>query len=491
MKYLFKKTGLFTFILFILPALGMVSCIDESISGEPNLRLAFSKDTISFDTVFTTLGSSTSKLLVYNPNKKNLKISSIGLAGGKNSSFRLNVDGEVNENNQFTDIEIRAKDSLYIFVEVRVDPLNQNSPAFIEDSIRFLTNANYQAVKLHAYGQDMTILRNDTVREDRILTGDKPYLVYGNLVVDSAKTLTLEAGTRLYFHKNSSLIVAGNIIADGTREKPILLRGDRTDKIFENVPYNYVSNQWGGVVLLNKRGNHKFNFVRINSCYTGISLLNKDRNFVPKATITNSVIHNCFKYGLVAQNADLMVANSEISNTGAYSVYLNGGKHTFIHCTIANYFNNSNVRLQTSSREANAAVTLMELNKIVPMETIFKNCVISGSNSEELLILTRFEEEFHALFRNCYIRNKKPEKVSNIYQNVTWYEPNDIKLFKNNFFDKDKLEYYNFVPDSASRIRGIADMDIAIQYPYDLHGNSRLTDKAPDAGAYEWQPTKK
>ena len=242
-------------LLFIIIALVVQmlipSCIDESISADTSLKLEFSADTLQFDTVFTTIGSSTSQIKVYNQNKKNLKISAIGLGMGANSPYRINVDGSTSKNNQFTDIELRAGDSLFVFVEVTIDPLKTNAPVFVKDSIVFLTNSNHQDVKLLAYGQDMEILSNRTIRNDTTLTGEKPYLVYGDLVVDTAKTLTLNPGCRLYFHNQASLVVYGNLIANGIRELPVLIRGDRTDRIFTDIPYNYVSNQWGGVLLLN------------------------------------------------------------------------------------------------------------------------------------------------------------------------------------------------------------------------------------------------
>ena len=466
------------------------SCIDEQISADPALKLTFSKDTLRFDTIFTTIGSSTSQIKVYNPNNKNVEISAIGLAGGAASPFRINVDGALNKDNRFTNIELRAKDSLYIFVEVTVDPLDVNSPVFIKDSIVFLTNNNQQDVKLIAYGQNMEVLRNTTFSTDTTLTAEKPYLIYGNLVVDTAKTLNLLPGCRLFFHDQSSLMVYGNLIADGTREKPILMRGDRTDQIFEDVPYNLVSNQWGGVLLLSKEGNHVFNFVKMNSGYVGIYFSNDNRNFRPKLTISNSRIHNFLKYGLVVQNGDVLVVNSEISNTGAHSVYLNGGKHTFIHSTIANYFNSTNVRIQPSGKEGNAAVMIMDLNRIIPMETVFKNCIVAGSNSREFEILTRFESQYHGSFSNSYIRKEKPDPVPAMFTNIIWYNPKDT-IFKNSFYDLNKLEYYNFIPDSVSPARNIGNPDVAKLYPVDLNGNSRLTDNMPDAGAYEWIPTKK
>ncbi len=463
------------------------SCIDESISTDPNLKLAFSKDTLFFDTVFTTVGSSTAKIKVYNPNSKNVEISAIGLGMGAASPYRINVGGLANANNQFTNVELRAGDSLFVFVEVTVNPQHVNSPVFIKDSIVFLTNTNQQDVKLLAYGQDMTVLRDKKILNDTTLTAEKPYLIYGDLVVDTAKTLTLQPGTRLYFHDQASLVVYGNLIADGTQDAPILMRGDRTDRMFEEVPYNFVSNQWGGVLLLNREGNHKFNFVKMNSGYVGIYFSNNDRNFRPKLEINNTRIHNFLKYGLVVQNGDVLVTNTEISNTGAYSVYLNGGKHRFIHSTIANYFNSTNILMQPSSKEGNAAMMIMELNRIIPMETVFQNSIVSGSNSNEFEILSRFAQKYNGNFSNSYIRKTAPDPIPPMFMDVVWYNMKDT-VFVNSYFDREKLNYYNFMPDSVSPARDIGDYNVALQYPVDLNGNNRLQDGKPDAGAYEWQP---
>lgn len=484
------KNILLIFSIVVLVVSTFPSCIDETFSGDPSLKLDFSTDTLLFDTVFTTVGSATSKIMVYNKSNKNLEISSIHLGMGKNSLYRLNVDGSVSESNSFQNIEIRAKDSLFIFVEVTVDPQATNVPIFVKDSIVFNTNTNIQDVKLIAYGQNMEVLKNRTILNDTILTSDKPYLIYGDLIVDTAKTLTLAPGCRLYFHANSNLVVHGNLIADGTREKPILLRGDRMDRLFPEVPYNYVSNQWGSVLLLNPDGHHTLNFVTINSGYAGIYFSNDDRSKTPTLEITNCRIHNFLKYGLVVKNGDVMVGNTEISNTGSYSVYLNGGKHSFTHCTISNYFNSSSVLLQPSSRESNVACMIMELNKTQPMETVFENCIISGSSTNEFSLMSRFADNYRGIFKNSYIRNQKPDKIPLQFTNIRWYEKQDT-VFKNTYFDADKQLYYNFMPDSVSPARNIGDTQVATKFPYDLNGKSRFEDNLPDAGAYEWQPVKK
>lgn len=480
------------FRLFLLSLLGLFvlhACVDDKISSDPSLRLTFSVDTVTFDTIFTTIGSATQIIKIYNPNNQHINISTLQLGQAEMSPYRINVDGMVSRSNQFSNIEIRAKDSLYVFVEVTIDPQRENSPVFVKDSIELNVNTNKQSIKLIAFGQNMVLLKNKTIYNDTLLTAQKPYVIVGDLKVDTAKTLTLEPGTKLYFNDKASLLVYGNLIAEGTADRPIVMRGDRTDQIFTDIPYNFISNQWGGVFLLNPEGHHRLDFVRMNSGYIGLYFANQNRTHKPTLTILNSKIHNFLKYGLVVQNGDITVANTEISNTGSYAVYLNGGVHRFYHSTIANYFNNTNMAyLQPSQKEGDVSVAIMELNRIVPMRTVFENCIVTGTNRTEMDILTRFDKKYHGEFSTSYIKKENPDTPSIHYQNITWANVNDT-VFKNTYFNLQEKKYYNFELDSVSPARDIGNIEIAKKYPKDLNGNDRLRDGKPDAGAYEWQPT--
>ncbi|MBI3235236.1 MAG: hypothetical protein HYZ42_14575, partial [Bacteroidetes bacterium] len=63
-----------------------------------------------FDTVFTTVGSTTRNVRIRNKNNQKINISSIHLKGGSSSQFIVNVDGI--KGTSFADIEIAAKDSM-------------------------------------------------------------------------------------------------------------------------------------------------------------------------------------------------------------------------------------------------------------------------------------------------------------------------------------------------------------------------------------------
>ena len=99
--------------LLVLSSVLSVSCDDEeTYTTSPSALLDFSADTVRFDTVFTTIGSSTQLFKVYNRGGESLMLPSIRLASGGRSGFRVNVDGM--SGTEFADVEVRDGDSLYV-----------------------------------------------------------------------------------------------------------------------------------------------------------------------------------------------------------------------------------------------------------------------------------------------------------------------------------------------------------------------------------------
>ena len=116
-------------------------------------KLQFSADTIIFDTLFTSVGSTTQTLKVYNRNNNSVTISSIYLANlNSEGVYRINVDGFPGTNTE--NVKIAANDSIYIFVEATINPVGSNLPYLVTDSLIFVTNGKTQNVDLVAYGQN-------------------------------------------------------------------------------------------------------------------------------------------------------------------------------------------------------------------------------------------------------------------------------------------------------------------------------------------------
>ena len=156
---------------------------------DPDAKLAFTVDTLYFDTVFTTIGTVTKSFRIKNPNNQFIKIDEITLAGGKSSVFRINVDGV--PGTRFSDLEIAPRDSMFVFVEATLDPNETADILLIQDSILFLTNGNLQDIDLVAWGQDVHIIRGGYLDEPVTWTNDKPYLIIDYLYVDSLSSLPL------------------------------------------------------------------------------------------------------------------------------------------------------------------------------------------------------------------------------------------------------------------------------------------------------------
>ncbi|MGB0477261.1 MAG: hypothetical protein ACPGHV_03395, partial [Flavobacteriaceae bacterium] len=84
----------FKFIVILLTIVLIKSCdYDLSFSPAQTQDIGFSIDTVYLDTVFTSIGSSTYNLRIYNQSDRNVEIGSIRLGQGSQSQFRINVDG--------------------------------------------------------------------------------------------------------------------------------------------------------------------------------------------------------------------------------------------------------------------------------------------------------------------------------------------------------------------------------------------------------------
>lgn len=474
-------------ILCIL--LAFVACREDHISDDPSLRITFSKDTISFDTVFTDIGSATLRVMVYNKNANALRINKVWLDDGL--YFKVNVDGE-SDLSRAAGLEIRGGDSLFVFIKVNINPLNQNTPVLISDRLHFSVNGKTQSVVLEAVGQDVHLIksvRRLTRKDQYTFESDKPYLIYDTLIIKDK--LVLNTGAHLYFHNGAVLINYGSATSKGTLDKPVILQGDRIDQLFDSVPYSYVAGTWGGVYLLDEKAasakTYTFDYTEILSANVGLYCYSEKTENLPLLQLTNSRIHNHAVYGLVAQDMNVQAVNCEISNAAAYCVYLSGGKHRFIHSTIAAYFNSTNVRIQNTPREDVAAVYINNLSKsIAHTDASFVNCIVTGIRSNNLVVATPLPHYYTSEIANNYIKADSLT-IAAAHNNVYWQKTDTMPVFRNTYYKYKEYVYYDFRLDSLSPARGIADSATAASYPTDRFGHPRVASNA-DAGCYQYEP---
>lgn len=464
---------------------------EHTISTDPSHKLAFSADTVIFDTVFTSLGSSTHQLKVYNHYKEDLNISEIRLMGGENSRFKLNFDGEVG--NEFHDKIIPANDSLYTFMNVTIDPTDGALPFVVEDSLLFVTNGNQQMIKLVAWGQNAHYIVADRyisgfpkfkVVADSLETthwyDDLPYVIYGHALINSYGTLHIHEGARIYVHGGGGLWswIDGQLIIEGSAERPVVIQGDRLEPFFKNQP-----GQWDRIWLMEARAgaDHIIDHAIIRNAFIGIQAESTILYGFPGAHVTeaalrisNTIIENHTGMGVYSVLYAVEAKNAVIDNCGQYAIAaVDGGDFLLRHCTIGNYWWQS-PRTTSSVYFSNYEDQDGERYEF-PFHWEMYNSIVYGLQEEELgIALSGVEVDTTYLFDHCLI---KTGKFSNA-------DPG----FSNCIFNQDPLftDYRNFdyhLSDVLSPAVGAGSPIIAEEVPFDIEGKDRTN--TPDLGAYQ------
>jgi hypothetical protein len=416
-----------TFLICV--ALISVSSCRKDFSTIPSFgSLEFSRDTVFLDTVFTNIGSATYNLKVYNRGNESITIPRITLENGASSSYRLNVDGIAGKD--FNDIDILAKDSIFVFIETTIDASAVPNPLYT-DKILFDTGTNRQEVDLITLVQDanfiypgkdpitmkidsLTINGQATTIKGRFLTdieliftNAKPTVIYGYAAVPSNKTLTIEAGARVYFHDNSGLIIdnKATLKVNGTLAEKVIFEGDRLENSFSQVP-----GQWGTIWMRPGSKDNEIHHAQIKNGIIGILLDSIGSASTPTLKLQNSEIYNHSNFGILARETNIEGHNVVIGSAGEASFAATiGGTYNFTHSTFANFWNNG-IR-QLPAVLINNFFTYVDTNGQEIIETRdlhaanFTNCIFDGNNNIEFVIdKVDGGDIFNYLISNCMIQ---------------------------------------------------------------------------------------
>lgn len=462
----------------------LIGCENQPLN-DPTAHLVFSQDTLSFDTVFTHEGSATRTVVLHNPHKKAITISSIRMEHG--DAFRLNVDGEV-DLSQISNVPLAGGDSLFIFVRATITPDDRTQPLLVEDKVLVEVGDHTETLQLQAYGWDVNLIDSLVIYSPTTFTDGKPYLIRHWVKTAPGATLTLAPGCHLYMHDGAFLSCQGALIAEGTQDQRIRIQSDRLDNIYEGIPYVYVGGKWDGIYAY-EPDSIRFRYVDIISGNIGAYVQGKGAG---RFVMEHCRVHNHSIYGVVLQDINGTIANSEISNCAEYGIYLSGGKFEVIHTTLASYFNSSTYAVQTTARnDTISPMYIYNLSKQRPTEVLFLNSILAGAQKNCLRLATPLPTYYDGEFAYCYLQtvdSLSPSFAHDIvYSRLTNRYGISYRdtMFVNTYYGE-KGRYYDFHLDSASLAIDIADSIIARRYPLDLDGNDRLADGKPDAGCYEW-----
>lgn len=456
------------------------SCRKDPFFDPQSFELSFSSDTVYFDTVFTARGSATYSFKVYNNSRSPVTLSNISLGKGTSSSFILNVDGTAGMS--VPNVEIAGRDSLYIFAQVSIDPLNANSPLVVTDSVVFEVFGKRQHVQLVAWGQDAHYFRPEfdtpglppysiiaQTNQNITWPNDKPYVIYGYAVIDSAAILNIDPGVRIHFHKNSGLWVykAGTIKVNGTKDLPVTFQGDRLEPEYREEP-----GQWDRILVNDGSMDNEFNYAIIKNGFIGIQAeVLPPTAYLSSLKINNTIIKNMSSAGIFTRFYDKITGyNDLIYNCGQYALAVTlGGTYDFTHLTIGNYWN-------AGSRKT-PSVYINNFNEVqsLPLDFTLSNSIIYGDQENEFIADVKNNPSYK--LRNCLVKSTLP------FTDAAHFE----QILVNSDPEFENRQELNYTLKSTSPAIDKGNITYTGTLMFDLDNKTRVVNGIPDLGAFERQ----
>ncbi|WP_027376587.1 hypothetical protein [Kaistella palustris] len=446
--------------------LAVVSCNRDDITFDsPTQALRFSADTVFCDTVYNQVRSESYAVKIYNDEDKDVLIPKISLASGAASLYRINVDGKAGTD--FSDVPLRKKDSLYIFVEIA--PIATAPEAIAEDQIVFQTPAGTQHVTLFSVVQDaefyiQTKTNPNILTENTVWDNAKAKIIVGDLTLDPGKTLEIKKGTKIYFHKNSGLKISRNaklnVLGDLSQE--VIFRGDRNDTKYDTIPKN-----WNGISF-DTGAQLNMNYARVFGGTRGLEMTETT------AQIKNSIIHTHQEFGIYAVKSNITASNLVMNNCGEADIAIfKGGNIDLTHCTLANYWdlNSALPGLSIYATNEYSGESTLEQG---PLNLTLKNSIVYGTAGNAIVFKATSGQTFATSFQNNLLKYGENAGYNADGTNIK----NEDPKFQNYFTQKMNLRVKD---DSPAKGKG--NVAVAATAPLDIVKVSRTA--SPTLGAYQ------
>lgn len=483
------------YCLLVLPFL-LCFCQKEKFSTDPADQLAFSADTLRFDTVFTQLGSSTRFFKIYNRRKESIRIAKIYLENGAGSRFNLNIDGVSGDAQE--NLEIAPNDSMYVFAEVTVNPNDQSSPFVITENVVFETNGNIQNVVLEAFGQNANYIPSRFGAGGVIGFGcnggewvwddPKPYVIYGILVIDSC-TVRIPRGTRVYVHGGLGKFVdgegvtqryndgfiafsgQGKLIVEGDKDAPVIFEGDRLEAEFADE-----AGQWTGIWLQSGTTGHS-----ITHCIVRNSVIGIRADSAVDLQLRSTQIYNTASSGLIGIHANITAQNCLFYGNTGFGIQLEyGGNYDFSYCTVGSYGVDGEAVRMGNALCLDEICSEYAANKLTAR---FQNCILVGSRPDQITLFDGLNDPslFDYQLQNCVV------KVRNLINSIAYPDFFDHCAPCLNITNQDTI----FVDINARNFHLDTLNSVANRYAVPISGITRDLDEKtrdpvmPDAGCFE------
>ncbi|OSZ73823.1 hypothetical protein CAP36_17650 [Chitinophagaceae bacterium IBVUCB2] len=446
----------------------LFSCRKDSFITSAEARVTITSDTLKYDTVFVSAGSTYRTFKIINDNNQKLRLSSLKLMGGTTSVFKMNVDGIAGT--QFNNLEIGVNDSIYVFVQVNVNPNAANLPFVLRDSIEVQYNGNKKLVQLEAWGQNAHFFRDKVINANEIWNNDLPYVILGSLFINTNQTLTINKGCRIYVHADAPIVVNGTLLVNGLKDTidRVYFQGDRLDEPYKDFPAS-----WPGIFFQASSKDNVLTYAVIKNAFQAIGITDPSPNANPKLVLNECVINNAYDAGIISINSSIRARNCLITNCGKNLYLAKGGDYQFTHCTIATYASSF-----IEHKDPVLTLTNFANNTSANLTALFRNCIFWGENGlvdNEVVVLKNGNTTFNVNFdHNLWKVQTAPANItSNQIINNQAPQFDSINTSKN---------YYDFRLTTSPAINKGVNAGVIT----DLDGKPRPVG-IPDLGCFEKQ----
>lgn len=468
------KLSLRNIIVTFITLFTLNGCIDEAIFNG-STKLQMSKDTIFFDTIFTRQTGTTYPISVTKifsvKNTENAWVkASFRLGGGKNSPYKINIDGiagpEINQ------LEIGPNDSVFVFLQCALQANNTNNPALVLDSLMAIVGNHTTKTIFAAYGWDAHYYRDSVIPNNTVWNDTKkPYVIIGNILVPENSNFTINAGVQVYTSapqpiRYTGILVLGNFNVIGSESNRVSFKGDKPIFAASTQP-----NQWGGIYFL-PQGTGKLKYADVTNAIIGIRIDSLSKGNDPSLELDQCKIQYCGQACLIGVTSNIKATNCLFADAGTYTfLAFLGGQYLFNHCTFAE---NSGF---SSRQQGHFAITNTQRNEngvllnSKPLSLSLRNSIIDGPNFDEIYI----------------------DKVNNT-SFVTTVESNILKYRNSDKFFDPSLNFINKKP----KFLNIAQGNYSLDTLSDAIGKAQLSNpkvtidilgkvrkSIPDLGAFE------
>lgn len=443
---------------------------EEEIISDGPVYLRPEKDTVRFDTLFTSEQSFTKRIKLYNPAGETVLLERIGLQKGPQSPYTLYVNGRPGK--EFGEQLIFGGDSLLLLLEVKLPATNDTLPYLAGDLLQFSNKGLLQEVPVVAYGQNAKVISDSVLACNTVWNSPIPYIIEKLLVVDSLCTLTIAKGTRLYFRPGAGLQVKGTLVAvgDTALTDRIMFRNHRPDPYYRHQP-----GQWDGIAFLPGSSQNRLLYCTIRNAKTGIMLNSPDENQQPDLELGYGRIENSLQGGLICYNSDLFAYNTLVNTAAGYTVAnIGGGNYIYQHCTFANFFP-QRLGMPALFVSDHGIPPGEEEEESNPLQLLLVNTIVWGSLSStgEIQLDLASPDQVNLQMKTNLLRTSGSE----------WAGEGNILNNDLRFPSFTNTSLYNYRPDSLSPA---IDAGTPVGLEYDLSGTAR--DEKPDIGALEYVP---